>query len=46
VHEAVRDLTRARGVAMLDLKKKRQQPLSFLLRHVGTCRVEELDEDA
>jgi transposase len=33
VHEAVRDLTRAREVAMLDLKKKRQQVLSFLLRH-------------
>ena len=31
VHEAVRDLTRAREVAMLDLKKKRQQLL--LLRH-------------
>jgi transposase len=33
VHEAVRDLTRAREVAMLDLKKKRQQLLGFLLRH-------------
>jgi len=33
VHEAVRDLTRAREVAMIDLKKKRQQLLSFLLRH-------------
>jgi hypothetical protein len=33
VHEAVRDLTRARKVAMLDLKKKRQHLLSFLLRH-------------
>jgi transposase len=33
VHETVRDLTRAREVAMLDLKKKRQQLLSFLLRH-------------
>jgi transposase len=33
VHEAVRDLTRAREVAMLDLKKKRQHLLSFLLRH-------------
>jgi hypothetical protein len=33
VHEAVRDLTRARGVAMIDLKKKRQQLLSFVLRH-------------
>jgi transposase len=33
VHEAVRDLTRAREMAMLDLKKKRQQLLSFLLRH-------------
>jgi transposase len=27
VHEAVRDLTRAREVAMIDLKKKRQQLL-------------------
>ena len=33
VHEAVRDLSRAREVAMIDLKKKRQQLLSFLLRH-------------
>ena len=33
VHEAVRDLTRAREVAMMDLKKKRQHLLSFLLRH-------------
>jgi transposase len=31
IHEAVRDLTRARETAMLDLK--RQQLLSFLLRH-------------
>jgi transposase len=33
VHEAVRDLTRAREAAMIDLKIKRQQLLSFLLRH-------------
>jgi transposase len=33
VHEAVRDLTRARETAMLDLRVKRQQLLSFLLRH-------------
>jgi len=33
VHEAVRDLTRARESAMIDLKVKRQQLLSFLLRH-------------
>jgi len=33
VHEGVRDLTRAREVAMMDLKKKRQHLLSFLLRH-------------
>ena len=33
VHEAVRDLTRAREVAMIDLRKKRQQVLSLLLRH-------------
>jgi hypothetical protein len=29
VHGAVRDLTRAREVAMIDLKKKRQQLLLF-----------------
>jgi transposase len=33
VHEAVRDLTRAREAAMKDLRQKRQQLLSFLLRH-------------
>jgi len=33
VHEAVRDLTRARETAMLDLRQKRQHLLSFLLRH-------------
>src|ERR1700758_511701 len=33
VHEAVRDLARARETAMRDLKVKRQQLLSFLLRH-------------
>jgi transposase len=33
VHEAVPDLSRAREVAMIDLKKKRQQLLSFLLHH-------------
>jgi transposase len=33
VHEAVRDLARAREAAMRDLKVKRQQLLSFLLRH-------------
>jgi transposase len=33
IHEAVRDLTRARETAMLDRKVKRQQLLSFLLRH-------------
>jgi transposase len=33
VQEAVRDLTRAREMAMIDLKKKRQQVLGFLLRH-------------
>jgi hypothetical protein len=33
VHEAVRDLTRARAVAMIDLKEQRQQSLQFLLRH-------------
>jgi hypothetical protein len=32
VHEAVRDLTRAREVAMIDLEKKRRR-LSFRLRH-------------
>jgi len=31
-HEAMRDLTRARETAMLDLRKKRQQVSAFLLR--------------
>jgi len=33
IHEAVRDLGRAREAAVADLRKKRQQLLSFLLRH-------------
>ena len=33
VHEAVRDLVRARAAASQDLRRKRQQLLSFLLRH-------------
>lgn len=33
VHEAVRDLSRARQAAMEDLGRKRQQVTSFLLRH-------------
>ena len=33
VHEAVRDLIRAREAASQDLRRKRQQLLSFLLRH-------------
>ena len=33
VDEAVRDLVRARGAASEDLRKKRQQLASFLLRH-------------
>src|SRR5260370_42634408 len=32
-HEAVRDLARAREAAGDDLRRKRQQLLSFLLRH-------------
>lgn len=32
-HEAVRDLSRARGSAVTDLRGKRQQVSSFLLRH-------------
>jgi transposase len=32
-HEAVRDLVRARAAAADDLRRKRQQLLSFLLRH-------------
>src|ERR1700694_3802867 len=31
-HEAIRDLTRARGTAALDLRRKRQQMSAFLLR--------------
>ena len=33
IHEAVRDLTRAREGAAEDLRKKRQRLLAFLLRH-------------
>jgi transposase len=33
VHEAVRDLVRARESVAADVRKKRQQLLSFLLRH-------------
>jgi transposase len=33
VHEAVRDLVRARDASAADLRRKRQQVLSFLLRH-------------
>jgi transposase len=33
VHEAVHDLVRAREAASQDLRRKRQQLLSFLLRH-------------
>jgi transposase len=33
IHEAVRDLVRAREAAAADLRKKRQQLHSFLLRH-------------
>ena len=33
IHEAVRDLVRAREAAAQDLRRKRQQLLSFLLRH-------------
>ncbi len=32
-HEVVRDLVRAREAAAQDLRRKRQQLLSFLLRH-------------
>jgi len=32
-HEAIRDLVRAREAAMEDLREKRQQLQSFLLRH-------------
>ncbi len=33
VHEAVRDLVRGRTTAAEDVRRKRQQLLSFLLRH-------------
>jgi transposase len=33
IHEGVRDLVRAREAASQDVRKKRQQVLSFLLRH-------------
>lgn len=32
-HEAMRELTRARDTAMMDLRRKRQQISAFLLRH-------------
>src|SRR5260370_4320195 len=32
-HEAIRDLVRPRGTSSQDLRRKRQQLLSFLLRH-------------
>lgn len=32
-HEAMRELTRARDTAMIDLRRKRQQISAFLLRH-------------
>lgn len=32
-HEAMRELTRARGVAVQDLRRKRQHVAAFLLRH-------------
>jgi transposase len=32
-HEAMRELTRARDTAMMDLRRKRQQTSAFLLRH-------------
>src|SRR6516165_2105363 len=31
-HEAIRDLTRARGAAVFDLRRKRQQMSAFMLR--------------
>jgi len=37
VHEAVRDLVRARQAGAEDLRRKRQQLLSFLLRHGRIC---------
>jgi transposase len=40
VHEAVRDLVRAREAAADDLRRKRQQLLSFLLRH-GRVAIED-----
>ena len=39
IHEAVRDLVRAREAAADDLRRKRQQLLSFLLRHGRTAEV-------
>ena len=43
-HEAMRDLTRARETAMLDLRSKRQQVSAFLLRQ-GRSYPEEEDLD-
>jgi len=39
VHEAMRDLVRARGDAMMQLMRARQQLLAFLLRHGRTYPV-------
>ncbi len=45
-HEAMRDLVRLRAQAMRDLRKTRQQLLSFLLRHGLRFALWPLDEDA
>jgi transposase len=45
-HEAVRDLVRAREAAADDLRRKRQQLLSFLLRHRDLQRRRPLDAGA
>jgi transposase len=44
VHEAVRDLTRAREAAMIDLKIKRQQLLSFCFVTAGTSPAEKIGQ--
>src|ERR1700684_3193078 len=45
-HEAVRDLVRAREAAADDLRRKRQQLVSFLLRHRDLQRRRPLDAGA
>lgn len=46
VHEAMRDLVRARMDATMQSKRARQQLLAFLLRSHVSARAKTLDEEA